>query len=213
MWLDWLFPPICQGCGSIGQWVCDHCLEQIEFYPNPVVTTLTESAFDQILAATYFQPPMSKVIKALKYRGVKDVGTWLGSWLYEVAPIPIVDYVTAIPLHASKKTLRGYNQAELIAKSLAQQLQVQYLPLLVKTQATQAQATITDKTQRLHQLDGIFSLEPAFSLPIYIEKLKSSHVLLVDDVVTTGATLNAAAGVLKEIGVGKVTGLAVAHGQ
>jgi ComF family protein len=213
MWLDWLFPPICQGCGKIGQWCCTGCLAKIEFYPNPVATTLTEPAIDQILAATYFQPPISHIIKSLKYRDVRDLGQWLGQWLYEVVPIPIVDYLSAIPLHPSKQALRGYNQTELIAQSLAAYLRVPYLPVLIKTQATQAQATVTDKAERLRHLAGTFSIRPEFNQNVFVDRLKGSHILLIDDVVTTGATLDAAASVLKQIGARQVTGLAVAHGQ
>jgi ComF family protein len=206
-WKNLLFPPICQGCGKIGQWCCWYCLGQIEFFPNPIsLASLTNPAIDVAYSAGFFQPPLKKLLLALKYQGVEDIAAWLGEWLYEVLTIPPVDLVTAVPLHPIKYRERGYNQAELIAICLAKKLRRPYKELLIKTQATESQASITDKTSRLSRLNGLFQLKTNYSL-------LQQRVLLVDDVITTGATLNAAAEPLKTAGAAAVFGLTVAHGK
>ncbi|HCC84315.1 MAG TPA: hypothetical protein DEP87_01400 [Candidatus Pacebacteria bacterium] len=211
--LSWLYPPICQGCGWPGQWLCNHCLAAVEFYPNPVVF---DSALDQkipVVAAGYFQPPLSRCIKALKYKGVQDIGTWLGQWLAEVAPVPEIDLITWVPLHPDKLKVRGFNQTELIARSLAQTLKLPAAAICEKLIATTPQAQVTNKLSRLHHLDGSFAVTSQWQKPKNLIWLKQQRILIVDDVITTGATLNCLGQLLISLDIIKVSALAVAHGQ
>ena len=208
-----LFPPICQGCGARGRWLCDYCLASVEFWPNPVPLKLPKTNLKAAFAATYFLPPISTLIKAYKYKPYPDLGDWLGEWLFEVVSLPPITCITWVPLHPTKLKTRGFNQTKKIAKALAKKLNLPCLELCLKTQATAPQASITDKTERLTHLAESFTLAPAWQKPEHQAWLQQQKILIVDDVITTGSTLSALAELLAKIGCSEIYGLAVAHGQ
>jgi predicted amidophosphoribosyltransferase len=166
-----------------------------------------------VFATTYFLPPISTLIKAYKYKPYPDLGAWIGEWLYEVISLPEITCITWVPLHSTKLKARGFNQTEKIAKALAKKLNLPCLELCLKTQATAPQATITDKTERLTHPAESFMLAPTWQKPDHQAWLKQQKILIVDDVITTGATLSAVAEPLAKIGCSEIYGLAVAHGQ
>ena len=145
----------------------------------------------QILAN--FTPPFSTLIKALKYQGGKNIAPFLAKMLYQHLSIPKVDLVTFIPLHKDKLRMRGYNQCQAIALELGVLLQVPVKNTLIRTSFSQAQAKITDPTERLRRMTGAFQLREKCR-----EKLVNKTILLVDDIFTTGATVNAAAKELRK---------------
>lgn len=157
--------------------------------------------------ATY-EEPLTSLIHELKYKHVKEIGTLCGQLLYLHTHYPLVDIVTCTPLHPKRQQDRGYNQAEVISQEFARWSRIPFVPLLVKQNPTLSQATLSTKDQRLT------NLKHAFSINHYYQKHypPPSTVLLIDDVITTGTTLNICAQVLKQWGVHKVYGLAVAHG-
>lgn len=174
---------------------------------------LPQTHLQAAFAATYFLPPISNLIKAYKYKPYPDLGSWLGEWLYEVVSLPPIDVVTWVPLHSTKLKARGFNQTEKIAKAFARKMQLPCLELCLKTQETAPQATITDKTERLTHLENSFVLAPNWQNPDQQNWLKNQKILIVDDVITTGATLSAMAEPLAKAECPTIYGLAVAHGQ
>jgi ComF family protein len=131
----------------------------------------------------------------LKYHDNKKIGIWMGELFgLELKTDPrfaSIDCIIPVPLHPSKMRLRGYNQSELIAKGMARQLQV---PVDTQTLVRKiASDTQTHKTriERWLNVDGNFCVRNSYTEPI--------HVLLVDDVLTTGATIEACAQVLLQI--------------
>lgn len=111
--------------------------------------------------------------------------------------------VTPVPLYWLRKHLRGYNQVELIARELAQSLNLEYEGLLQRAKHTQPQYL-------LHPKERIVNLKEAFQIKNNIKNLPK-HVLLIDDVTTTGATLTSAAKVLKSRGVHTVWAITFAR--
>ena len=144
-----------------------------------------------------------------------DLGSFLIDLLHE-AIIQNEAFVTVgrpnallmpIPLHLSKYRQRGYNQAEILAAGLGSKFSLPVVDLLVRVRATKSQFSL-DRSKRLENIAGAFVLKESGG-----EVVKKKTVFLVDDVLTSGATLFEAAKVLKKAGVGKVYGLTLAHGQ
>lgn len=174
---------------------------------------ISPSSLTAIYAACYFLPPISTLIKAYKYKPYPDLGPWLGNWLYEVVNLPPVTCITWIPLHPTKLKIRGFNQTELIARTLAKKMKLPVMELCIKTRVTAPQASVTDKAARLSHLENSFSLAPNWHNQDKLSWLKTQTILIIDDVVTTGATLSAVAEPLAKVGCSQIYGLAVAHGQ
>lgn len=154
-----------------------------------------------------YHPPLPTLLHALKYQSVKGIGVLLADLMFETTTIPDCDYVAAIPLHPRRQDERGFNQAKVIAQRLASHLHKPLLSVLRRRHHLTAQASIKDREKRLHRLENAF--EATGPLPHQI----ASHILLIDDVTTTGSTLNECARMLKQMGWKKVSGLTVAHGQ
>ena len=138
------------------------------------------------------------------------MGKWAADFLFTTTQIPLTTIVTAVPLHSRRQAKRGFNQAEEIAQELALLLHVPYQPLLDRQRPTLSQASQAHRHQRLTQLHDCFAMNSKAPLPAHAENVS---VLLIDDVVTTGSTLNECAQVLKQNGYGSIHALVLAHGQ
>lgn len=132
----------------------------------------------------------------LKYRGVVDNGYMLGRLLGQnmlaVAQQARFDAIVPVPLHRRKTVARGYNQARLIAQGLSETLALPVLPLLRRKRFTTTQTRMPDLAHRLNNMHDVFSLS-------HPEKAVGKHLLLLDDVITTGATIGGAAYALRDI--------------
>jgi len=159
------------------------------------------------MIAFSFTPPISEVIKTMKYQYIKGIAYWLGELLYFHTNYPDVDVVTSVPITAEKRRLRGFNQAERIARSFCFQAQLSYVELLKKPTSSKInQASLIDLRDRLTNVQQTyFECVPIKKFP--------AKILLIDDVYTTGRTLEACAAQLLEHGVQEVHGLVVAHGR
>ncbi len=206
--LDLLFPSFCLGCGRFGSLLCADCYQQLNFLALPVSPQLEKSYLTEIMAMAHYEGLMKKMIHQLKFKSVKSVGQLLGELIIMTMNLPAVDLITAVPLSHQRKRERGFNQAEVIARRLAQLKQPNYQPLLKRSRNTSPQASITDREKRLNRLKNCFVPADNYQLGNNSEKT----VLLIDDVVTTGTTLNEAARVLQQMGFTKIYGLAMAHG-
>ena len=116
----------------------------------------------------------------------------------------VADCVTAVPLHWLRYLTRGYNQAELLARLVAAALGLEYRPLLVRARRTRQQALLDSKS-RNQNMHGVFRAKR-------MKNVVGSRILLVDDVITTGSTLTAAAAALKAAGAANVEILTLARG-
>lgn len=207
-WFDrLLLPHICVGCGKTGQYLCVHCLDRVSFLAEPIPPPAELPRCPQLLAATVFEPPISNLIHAYKYQGITGLAATAADLMWQAIPFPPADVLTTVPTHPSKVRHRGFNHTELFAQHLAQRLSLPYQPLLVKTKPSQAQASLTDRQARLNPNHFHFATH------IPPPDIAGRRILLVDDVITTGSTVAAAAEVLKQLGAIEVTAVALAHGQ
>jgi ComF family protein len=221
--LDLLFPPDCVHCHATNSWICPNCINEIAFItttvcqrcgtPAPVdVPSLCKQCrknplqyVDGIRVAAYFEDnPIRSAIHSLKYRNHKALTSILSDMLvdafyrYHLS----ADVIIPVPLHSSRLKERGYNQSELLARQLGRQLQ---LPVdtvsLHRIRKTKSQMTL-GADERHRNVANAFSCN---------NTLFNQNILLIDDVCTTGSTLDFCAAALKERGVTSVWGLALAR--
>ncbi|HVF96566.1 MAG TPA: phosphoribosyltransferase family protein [Flavisolibacter sp.] len=206
--LHLLFPHVCEGCGTDvlqqDHFLCLHChasLPKTEFhlYPNNPVEKIFHGRLriQNATAQYYFskQSRMQHLMHSLKYKGNKDVGIYLGKLmgfaLAETAHFQPIDALVPLPLFPSKEKRRGYNQATVLCEGIADVLHKPILTdVVIRTVHTDSQ-TAKNRVQRWQNMEGRFQL-------VKPEVIYGKHVLLVDDVITTGATLEACGAELLE---------------
>ncbi len=196
--LDFLYPKKCLGCGKNGKYFCDECLKTVKLNDQVALNGTSLFRYEGII---------KQAILALKYQFLRNIETELGELIdrgiveeelkefLELKPL-----VQPIPLHWRRKNWRGFNQAEVIAKVLAKKFNLKLVDCLERVKQTKPQADLKRK-ERLANVENIFKV-----------KVKpSGAVLIVDDVWTTGATMNEAIKTLQKGGVKKVWGLTLAR--
>lgn len=150
---------------------------------------------------------MKSIVHAMKYLGRKSVaagaGRWMADYLKSSMELPPPEILVPVPLHRRRHWDRGYNQAFLLARTIADQASVQALEALERTRPTRPQFDLHVQ-ERLANVQGAFVLRNGFTV-------RGRSVLLVDDVATTGATLKECAGVLRREGAADVNALVLAR--
>jgi competence protein ComFC len=153
-----------------------------------------------------------KIVYKLKYKPyVSDLVPLLSDLLFEgiiqnpsfMSVLPSITAISAIPLHSLKLRARGYNQAELLAKELGKKLHLPYQELLIRTKQTPSQVGLKKEDRKTNIIGAFLSRSN--------QKDTGCNILLVDDVLTTGATVSEAAKVLKKSGVKSVYGVTLAR--
>ncbi|WP_026451082.1 ComF family protein [Aequorivita capsosiphonis] len=196
--LNLLFPKVCVGCKALlvkGEDVlcmdCIHSLPMAAFHKTGS-EMLKDKFYGRFLvenatALVQFQKRglTQELLHSLKYRGRKEVssffGKWLGAELAELESYKNIEMIIPVPLHKQKLKKRGFNQVEGFGKELALALKVPYRDdILIKISKSGSQAF---KTRILR-----FETEEVFSIQ-NLDEIKNKHLLLVDDIITTGATL------------------------
>jgi ComF family protein len=165
-------------------------------------------AFDRARSFSIYDDALAAAIVLLKYEEVTRLGDWFAARLAEIfwgsAGQLQADVVVPVPLHADRQRERGYNQAELIARPLARRLRLDLGSfLLVRTKPRPPQLVLS-RSEHWKSVRGAYATREG----VEVDKLR---VLLVDDVLTTGATLDACARALKKAGAAAVFGLTVAR--
>ena len=206
LWLDIFFPRFCVRCGQMGEFLCNRCERQIKKYHAPIVLDLEKLSVDEAKALFYYESPVSLLIQALKFQSVKDIANYLIKFADQ---IPSCDVIAFTPSSKEREDKRGFNQAQLLAQELALKYGKRCLNLLAKKQLKKSQVDCKSRAERLRNLSGSIFLDKKVDLNL----IKNKTILLVDDVITTGTTMNECALVLKLAGAKRVVALAVAHGS
>lgn len=167
---------------------------------------LRKYAFERARSYASYEGGLARAIVMLKFERIYPLAEWFTERLTEVAVREELeaDVVVPVPLHRQREKERGYNQADLIAKPLAKRLKLSYLPVLLVRKRPRPDKHILTLRERWESVRGAFATRPG-------SQVDNLRVLLVDDVLTTGATLDACAKVLREAGAKSVVGLTIAR--
>jgi len=162
------------------------------------------NAFDQVYSFGAYEGVLRKLIHVFKFEGVRTLQRPLGAMLAQALPRESgFDAIVPMPLHWRRRWQRGFNQAELLAREIARKWNVPVSALVRRRRATTPQAGLTS-AQRRKNMQGAFEAKRGMSV-------KGMRILLIDDVLTTGATASACARTLKRAGAAQVTFLALAR--
>ncbi len=218
--LDLIFPPQCASCKSHGYLLCPACQANIHPLPPPrcrhCYAQLTSSGLcitcqrhplqiSGLRAVSTYEEPLRSCIHALKYNGNKRLAEPLGSLLAQVFHTQRMqaDIILSVPLHSERQQQRGYNHATLLAQVCSTLVGIPLQEkILVRHRATSAQVGLGPHA-RQQNVAGAFLYIPTGT----IQTLSRRHILLIDDVYTTGATLEACAAPLFAAGAASVWGL------
>jgi ComF family protein len=218
--LDWLYPPLCGGCGKSGSRWCEECQnatktvpESVCQYCGQIISVPGVCAACQVFPPYYskmrawgvFEGRVRNAVHRLKYERDLALGEvfarYLMALLHDLAWR--VDLVAPVPIGKARLAERGYNQTALLALPLALGSGLKYRPrAIVKSRNTRSQVGLTSAERRENVSDA-FKADPAI--------VKDRNVLVIDDVATSGATMNACAKALKQAGAKVVYGLVLAR--
>ncbi|MGL4956420.1 MAG: ComF family protein [Bacteroidales bacterium] len=199
--LNLIYPNLCECCGHIltkGERVlcciCRYQLPRTNYWiqkDNPVEQIFLGRVRIENACSLFFMnkgTPYRKLLHKLKYSNKPRIGVELGAMLgivlQETLLYSDVDAIIPIPLHSKRQRKRGYNQSEQIAMGIAQTFGKEFITTAVKRQYYNETQTKKTREERMQNVKNVFSV-------VHPEILENKHILLVDDVVTTGATIEA----------------------
>lgn len=207
--LNLFFPKVCLSCDNHLEaseiYICTFCRHELPLtnFKSTANNEVTKRLYgrvqlDHATALLWFSKKgmVQHLIHNLKYKGHEEVGELLGQWLGAELIIhngfKTVDIVIPVPLHSKRLRQRGFNQVHKFGKKLADALECEFnTTVLQKSKATKTQV-FKDRLKRLITDDSVFSVTD-------YESLKGKHILLVDDLITTGSTIESCANALSKI--------------
>lgn len=226
----WIFPDTCRVCGDeltgySRAPICKKCLES----PKPLIPEIFcakcrtpflreraldenrlcrlcaagASAFDSAYSWGSYDGVLKDLIHFFKFQGMRSLGRRLGAWMVEAMPCSErLDAIVPMPIHWTRRMTRGFNQCETLADELSRHTGLPVLKALARTRRTPKQSSLAGARRR-RNVKGSFSAAHAH--------VRGKRLLLVDDVMTTGSTVNEAAAELKRHGAARVAVLTVAR--
>lgn len=217
--LDILFPPRCVACGAAGAWFCSACLAAVTPLPSPFCShcgrplgrqgicrrcQLEPTQILSITSYSAYRQPLRKAIHAFKYDGMRVLCEPLAGFLVKALEEQHItaDLIVPVPLHRARIRERGYNQSALLARTLGRHSGIRVdEEALVRVKNTPPQVGL-NREQRRQNMAGAFCCS---------HHISGQNVLLIDDVCTTGATLEACAQELAAAGAQSVQALTLAR--
>jgi len=209
--LDWIYPPLCAACGMPGYRLCPECQSKIRFISGRMRNSSDRtillhtksgyhdqeghSAFTAVKPLAIYEGVIRECIHALKYENNQSLGELFSDWLADLVHDEgwDIDLVMPVALSDQRVRQRGYNQSALIARPLAARLHQPYSSFgLKRIRNTPSQVGLSAEERRQNVAGAFRALR---------EIVNEKHVLLVDDVLTTGATLEACTSALNTAGV------------
>ncbi len=219
--LDWIYPPLCCNCGRISFEICPDCWDSISLLSikktcdrcGNLIQRGSACAdcrtrppvFDQLKSWALYEGPICSIVKGIKFERK------LGLIPYLVEPLadsisawdPQVDCIAAVPLGLRRQHERGYNQSALIARRVAEKLGIYFSTrILTRVRETHTQVGLNVDERRQNMVNA-FTADPALC--------RGRSILVIDDIATTGATLNACAAALRSAGAEKIFCFTVAR--
>ncbi len=196
-----LFPRLCNGCFdhlmANEKLICTQCLTNI---PVPSLWSTPGSEVEKMfwgrcktenvisLSSYSAGTPVQNIIHRLKYKEIKELGPFLGAFfgkkMLKLEWVETVDAIVAVPLHPDKERKRGFNQSDLIAEGISEITGIPIYSDVIERVSSTGTQTLRGRYDRWVNVEGLFRLRDG-------ERIRGKHILLVDDVITTGATIEA----------------------
>jgi ComF family protein len=234
--LDLVFPPRCAVCRQPGTWLCTRCLADLPRLPSPVCQVCGRPVLTSRLCHICRQAPLSiqgirsvllfeagarQAIHQFKYRNCRPLATPMAQLMADywgMHPFP-ADVMVPVPLHIAREHERGYNQADLLTRALAATIGLPVLAgVLERARPTRAQVELSAAERRMNMQGAFACVVPEDrTAPLtggragHFSSVHNQRVLLIDDVCTTGATLEACSLALKTAGAASVWGFTLAR--
>jgi ComF family protein len=216
-----IYPQVCQVCGKslfknekVICMKCYHHLPRARFandIKNPAAQVFWGRVpLKRVVAGFFYNKgnALQQLIHSFKYRGLKEIGIFLGEELGKeistVEDLKDIHYIVPVPLHPKKRKKRGFNQSEIIAQGIAKQIPAEVNTTILIRKTFSSTQTRKSKYERWQNVENIFDLKEK-------ELIEHKHILLIDDVITTGATIEACAQRLLEAEGVIVSVVAVAY--
>jgi ComF family protein len=197
--LSKLAPHDCLGCGAEGGLLCAACLSALP--PAPKLAA-AGSALDSVSAAVLYGDTAKKLVWRLKSGGAQEAAGIMAAKMVPLLAGNKRPVLVSVPTATTRVRQRGYDQAYLLARALARKAGLPWMKCLVRM--GQAHQVGASREQRQRQLSSAFRV-------VQQRFVQGGHLVLIDDVVTTGSTLEAAAKILKEAGAARVDALTFAY--
>jgi ComF family protein len=214
--LNFFFPLQCVICGRLlpaddRYRVCGDCWSRIIYLNRPIDIRLS---LEGIWSVGVYDGVLKELIHQFKYKEKKYLANPLGKLLVDFVGKYLreerFDYIVPIPLNKTRQKKRGYNQAELLARVLGEAVDKPILTHLVKRRKKTKPQFGLNRDERFENLSGAFEISESGKEDV--AAIAGKTILLLDDLATTGATLDECAKALKKAGVNEVYGLVLAHG-
>lgn len=229
--LDFLFPPLCICCGErIGEpyALCSECWREVSFVEGPVCARCglpfeidpgenavcagcyaVPTVFDRARSILHYDEASKRLILGFKHGDRLERAPAFIGWLERTgrAMVQDVDFIVPVPLHRLRLWRRRYNQSAILAQGIARRFGKTYAPMLLcRVRPTPSQGSMPSAKARQRNVAAAFQVAEQVRCEI-----RRKNVLLLDDVYTTGATLNACAGALRRAGAGRINALTLAR--
>lgn len=207
LWKNIIYPPRCPGCGSSvavhGKW-CSPCASKL-FHFRMLNGSRKRLGLDGCYALADYDGAVRRAVSRLKYHGKLHYGDAF-FYMLECFPWPerltACDVIVPVPLYPAKEKKRGFNQNDIIFKPWAESHGLVWMPALQRVRPTASQWSL-QKAERQENIKRAFACQHSFGR-------MAEHILLVDDIYTTGVTMQTCAAILKRKGARTVTGLVIA---
>lgn len=212
--LDWIlgffYPKYCLLCLRKGPYICNRCKRLLHYYTGPCCPVCKgvlrsqkyyihkickkRSNLDGLFPLIHYDHRAKLILSEAKYKYVRDVLLEIADMLRPLYANLLfkIDYLVPVPLSKERTNYRGYNQSEILAKAISWK----YKKVLLRTRDTKSQVSSNRKERRAN-LKNAFLVDMKFKVP-------GKNIVLIDDVYTTGSTLEECAKVLKEAGASKI---------
>lgn len=210
--LDLLYPPKCPFCGRVldrdERGLCSRCQAGLPWTAEGETEKAVEFC-DACLSPLWYRDRVPDAVRRYKFEGGRNHAAAMGEWMAQCfagrwnGP---VDLVTWVPLSPKRLRDRGYDQARLLAERVGEVLALPVVPTLEKSRETGVQSRLEEESARRANVRGAYRLLPGADVA-------GKRLVLVDDVVTTGATLSECAACLRRAGAGSVAALTLARAR
>jgi competence protein ComFC len=208
------FPPICLNCGkkTTKNYLCLSCKKQIKILGPPLcytqlkINNCNNKRIITVLSSCNYKNPIKNLIYSFKYKHCDYLADFLSHFIVKQLKITKFksqdyDFIVPVPLHPYKMKIRGYNQAELLAKQISKYFQLPLKNDIINSKYTKDSQTKLSSKKRQENVKGKFIVKENFA---------NKNILLIDDVFTTGATISTCWQALKEKGIDKISVITLA---